>query len=112
MIVERSVVIGLLVLGFLALVWRSSMASLERARAAGRRACRDARVQFLDDTVVQERLRLHRPPGGFPVLERRYRFEFATRGDRRYRGMVTVCARRPTRVEMEPYEAPDDVSLR
>lgn len=107
MVIDNSIVIGALLLGLAALVWRSSMAALERAREAGKRACRQAGVQFLDDTVVLRGIRLQRPPGGVPALERRYRFEFATRGDRRYRGSVTVFPRRPTRVEMEAYEPLD-----
>ncbi|MCK8515965.1 DUF3301 domain-containing protein [Methylonatrum kenyense] len=104
MVIDNSIVIGALLLGLAALVWRSSMAALERAREAGKRACRQAGVQFLDDTVVLRGIRLQRSPGGVPAFERRYRFEFATRGDRRYRGTVTVFPRRPTRVEMEAYE--------
>ena len=107
MMIDGSVIIGALVLGVAALVWRSSMAALERAREAGKRACRQAGVQFLDDTVVLGRLRLRRTRSGFLSLERRYRFEFATRGDRRYRGSVTVFPRQPTRVEMEAYEPLD-----
>lgn len=104
MFIDRSVFLGLLVLGVVALVWMSSLAAVESARAAGRRACRRADVQFLDDSVVRVRLRLRRRPGGPPGIERHYRFEFATRGDRRYRGWVTVLGRRPVKVEMEPFE--------
>lgn len=103
MVVDRSVIVALLVLGILALIWRSSMGALERAREACRRACRQSQVQFLDDSVVRQTVRLHRRPGGLPELERRYLFEFATRGDCRYRGHVTVVGRRPVQVEMEPF---------
>ncbi|MEX0731940.1 MAG: DUF3301 domain-containing protein [Aquisalimonadaceae bacterium] len=104
MFVERSVVLGLLALGVVVLVWRSSMGAQERAREAGRRACRHADVQFLDDSVARQTLRLRRRPGGLPDLERTYLFEFSTRGDRRYKGSITVVGRGPARVEMEPFE--------
>lgn len=104
MVIDRSVLLGLLLLGVLVLIWRSSMTGLERAREASRRACRQAQVQFLDDSVVRQTLRLCRRPGALPELERSYLFEFATKGDRRYRGHVTLVGRRPVRVEMEPYE--------
>ncbi len=107
--VEQSVILGALMLGLVILAWRSSMGAVERARLAGRRACRQADVQFLDDSMVCRRLRLRRPPGEFPELERLYLFEFATRGDRRYRGSVLVRGRRPPRVEMEAFEPIEEI---
>jgi len=109
MYIERSVILGMLALGIIALVWRSSMSALERARAAGHRACKRADVQFLDESMVRKRLRLRLRRGSPPELERQYLFEFATRGDHRYRGTVTVSGRQPARVAMEAF-APVDQS--
>ncbi|MCC5810330.1 MAG: DUF3301 domain-containing protein [Ectothiorhodospiraceae bacterium] len=88
--------------------WLQATRALEAARAAGRRACRQAEVQFLDDSVVRLQWRLERGAGGWMRLRRRYGFEFATLGDRRYRGWVDVVGRRVMKVELEPHALPEE----
>ncbi len=97
-------------LGLAAVVvwWRQATLALEAARSAGRRACRQAEVQFLDDSVVRLRIRLERGAGGRVHVRRRYGFEFATLGDRRYRGWVDVAGRRVLKVELEPHAVPEE----
>ena len=87
-------------------LWYRALGTLELARAAARRACRRAEVQFLDDSVVRERWRLRRDGNGRLRLATDYRFEFASRGDRRYRGSVTIHRGRVTQLELEPW--PDE----
>jgi hypothetical protein len=74
--------------------WFDAMRGYELARAAGQRACRDAGVQLLDDTVQLVRLRLGRTPDGRLRLRREYRFEFTDNGAARHRGQVTLLGRR------------------
>lgn len=77
--------------------WRS----LERARTIARDVCARAEVQFLDSSVVQTGVRIER--GGRWVLmpARTYRFEFATDGDSRHAGQITLRGRRARVVSMD-----------
>jgi hypothetical protein len=61
------------------------------ARAAGhvRRACEQAGVQWLDQSMPLVRQRLARGPGGRFGWERQYRFEYST-GEDRHAGLVTM----------------------
>lgn len=89
--------IELLVFLLLALaVWfvSDSLKAREAAHAAARRACEEAGVQFLDDTVSQRVLRLTRDDEGRVALERHYSFEFSTTGDDRQRGRVRLVGER------------------
>lgn len=90
--------------------WWQANQALEQARRAGRQACRRAGVQFLDDSVVRTRVRPAWSAGGLR-LRRRYMFEFATRGDRRYSGWICTLGRRVTEVRMEPHAFPEDEPL-
>jgi len=99
-------VISLLFLVLLAVLgwfWYDSMHTLEIARSAGRRACKEANVQFLDDTVARIALALVRDHSGRRVLRRTYRFEFSETGDSRLEGRLSVLGRNVEMVEMEPY---------
>jgi hypothetical protein len=98
--VEIVVLFGLLALagyGFAAL------RNKELARAAGQRACEQADVQFLDDTVELTKLRLRRGESGGLTWYREYRFEFTNDSAYRYRGQVTMLGRRVLRSTLEPY---------
>ena len=74
--------------------WLDAMRGYELARAAGKRACQEAGVQLLDDTVELVRLRLRRTHGGRLAWLREYRFEFSDDGAMRHRGQVTLLGRR------------------
>jgi len=93
----------LLMLAVLGWFWYDSMHTLEIARNAGRRACDDAHVQFLDDTVAGIALALVRNNSGRRVLRRTYRFEFSDTGDSRLEGQLIVLGGKVESVEMEPY---------
>ncbi|MCP1674792.1 hypothetical protein J2T57_001930 [Natronocella acetinitrilica] len=84
-------------------LWYKGLARLEQARSAARRACRQAEVQFLDDSVVRDRWKLLRGADGRLRLATHYKFEFASRGDRRYTGTVTIHGGRITQLELEPW---------
>jgi hypothetical protein len=96
---EVAALIGLAVL---AGYWLDAVRSKELARAAGLRACRQADVQLLDDTVELIKLRLRRDAGGRMALYREYRFEFTTDGSVRFRGALAMLGRRVLRLELEP----------
>ncbi|AHE99583.1 DUF3301 domain-containing protein [Thioalkalivibrio paradoxus] len=76
--------------------WRS----IERARKVARDVCARAGVQFLDGSVVAAGVRPDWS-GGRLGLVRRYRFEFATDGNARYTGELSLRGRRVRVVSMD-----------
>jgi Protein of unknown function (DUF3301) len=93
----------LLLLIALGWFWFDSLRALEVARDAGKRACREASVQFLDDTVANIALALVRDKLGRRVLRRTYRFEFSETGDNRLEGKLILTGNKVDSVTMEPY---------
>jgi len=93
----------LLLLAALGWFWFDSLRALEIARNAGKRACDDANVQFLDDTVAGIALALVRDRSGRRVLRRTYRFEFSETGNTRLEGQLIVFGDKIESVKMEPY---------
>lgn len=83
--------------------WYTSLSALEIARAAGASACREAGLQFLDDTVAGTGWTLRRDARGRLVVQRSYRFEFSESGDTRREGSVVVLGDRVIAVTLEPY---------
>ncbi len=77
--------------------------AINLAKAAGKRACLDAGVQFLDDTVAGISLGLARHISGCLTLRRIYRFEFSDTGDRRLEGGVALFGGTAESVTMEPH---------
>ena len=84
----------LLLLAALGWFWFDSQRALEIARNAGKRACINASVQFLDDTVASTALTLVRDESGRRVLRRTYRFEFSETGNTRLEGQLIVLGDR------------------
>jgi len=93
----------LLLLAVLGWFWFDSLRALEVARSAGKRACSNANVQFLDDTVANIALALVRDKSGRRVLRRTYRFEFSETGDTRLEGQLILLGDRIESLTMEPY---------
>jgi hypothetical protein len=93
----------LLLLAALGWFWFDSVHAIEIARTAGKRACDDANVQFLDDTVAGIALALVRDKSGRRVLRRIYRFEFSDTGDSRLEGQLILLGNKVESVLMEPY---------
>lgn len=97
---------GLLVfipIALLAVLWWKGMGSKEIARRAGIRACHEAGVQFLDDSVALHKLRVRRGPRGALTLYRVYGFEFTGSGERRHNGSIHMLGHHLQKLEMEPY---------
>jgi hypothetical protein len=96
--------IGLII--FLAMVawyWWDTMQSKEVARQAGKRACDQAGVQFLDDTVEKKKIWIRRNNRGRLEFCRIFFFEFATDGEYRYQGRVVVLGKTVSDVSMDAY---------
>lgn len=100
-------IVFLLLLAALGWYWSDSLRALEIARKAGKRACDEANVQFLDDTVASIALALVRDDSGRRVLRRTYRFEFSETGNSRLEGSLVVMGSRIESVTMEPYQIVD-----
>ena len=94
----------LLLLAALGWFWFASLRALEIARKAGRQACSNANVQFLDDTVANIGLTLARDQRGRRVLRRTYRFEFSETGNTRLEGRLILLGNKIESVTMEPYQ--------
>ena len=94
----------LIILTALGWFWLDSLRALEAARNAGKRACNDANVQFLDDTVANIGLALARDQSGRRVLRRTYRFEFSETGNTRLEGRLILLGDKIDSVTMEPYQ--------
>jgi hypothetical protein len=80
--------------------WLEAMRAREMARIAALRACREAQLQLLDDTVELVRLRLRRDAHGRLGPYREYRFEFTADGASRFRGTLAMQGRRVLRLEL------------
>lgn len=87
--------------GALAWYWYAGLHAREQAVAASRRACQDAGLQFLDDSVVLRRLRLARNDAGHVQLQRDFHFEFSDTGDNRRPGVVRMLGERVEWVSLD-----------
>jgi Protein of unknown function (DUF3301) len=96
-------VVFLVLLAAFGWFWFNSLRALEIARKAGKRACDDANVQFLDETVAGIALALVRDASGRRILRRTYRFEFSETGNTRLEGQLILLGDRVESLTMEPY---------
>lgn len=81
--------------------WYAGMQAREQAVAVGRRACRDANLQFLDESVALRRVRLGRDSQGQMRFRRDYHFEFSDTGDNRRPGVVRMLGDRVEWVSLD-----------
>lgn len=70
--------------------WSAARAAAERAEEVGRNACRVAGVQWLDQTVHADGLRMRRGRDGRLGFERSFRFEYSVDGSDRYIGRMVL----------------------
>jgi len=84
------------------LYWWTGARAREQAIEHARRACRQRKVQFLDQSVALSRRRAVRLPGGSLGLRREFVFEFTTQSAFRDAGRVLMQGPRLLRVEF-PY---------
>ncbi|NNC54972.1 MAG: DUF3301 domain-containing protein [Pseudomonadales bacterium] len=95
-----------------ALYFYSSLRVRELATVAARNRCVALGVQFLDQSVSASGISLRRNPhtaNQRHAIERRYRFEFTSTGEERYKGSVVMLGNRVAGIELEPHRIPDDV---
>jgi hypothetical protein len=70
--------------------WLDSLKTREIGINAARNACQEEGLQFLDETVVGQGMRLARDDEGRLKLRRVYSFEYSDTGDNRRSGSVTM----------------------
>ncbi len=70
--------------------WSAARGAAERAETVGRNACRAAGVQWLDQTVHADGLRLRRGHDGRLGFERSFRFEYSIDGSDRHAGRMVL----------------------
>ena len=81
--------------------WYAGMQVREQAIAVGRRACADASLQFLDESVALARTRFARNSNGQLQFLRDYRFEFSDTGNNRRPGVVRMLGDRVEWVSLD-----------
>jgi len=84
-------------------LWFDSMRAREGALAHCRTACREYKLQLLDQTVECISLRPARNGAGRLVLRRVYRFEFSDTGDNRREGSIVMLGAQKESIAMEPF---------
>ncbi len=75
----------------------------KHATAIAAQYCQQNELQFLDQSVVLQSIKLARDAEGRLVFRRVYRFEFASTGDERYQGIVILLGMRMQSVQLEPW---------
>lgn len=88
--------------------WWESGVYKGRARKLATAHCRELGLQLLDDGMVITGIRPARNVAGRLVLRRSYRFEFASTGDRRYRGRIVLDGMQMRSIDLEAYKLPDN----
>lgn len=94
-------ILMLVVIGAFALYWQNSMRCKEIASGAAKRECQREGLQFLDQTVQQQRLSMSRDPEGMWRLWRDYRFEYSPDGLGRARGRILLLGHRVIAVNVQ-----------
>jgi Protein of unknown function (DUF3301) len=87
--------------------WWDTVRTQEIARNAGKRACQQAGVQILDDTVERKRQWLRRNSNGRMQVCRLYFFEFSSDGATRYQGRIVMFGQAVRDVDMDAYRIPE-----
>ena len=80
----------LTIIGALAWFWFDSLRARELALRSGARACAEINVQFLDQSVSVDQLRLGRDARGQLNFRRVFSFEFSGDGADRRRGKIVI----------------------
>jgi hypothetical protein len=81
--------------------WNDSLRARDRMLETCARVCRELKVQFLDETVALESIRLARSANGWPEFVRIYSFEFSGTGNDRWQGRATLGGRRVLSVQLD-----------
>lgn len=95
--------LALLIAGY----WWQSGVYKGRARELAVAHCREQDLQLLDQSMVIIGIWPVRGADGRLALRRRYQFEFASTGDRRYQGRLELLGLALQKIELEAYKLPD-----
>ena len=95
-------------LALLAVYWWQSGVYKGRAREYADSHCRQLGLQLLDQGMVITGIWPQRGGDGRLRLRRRYQFEFASRGDRRYRGEIVLLGTELQSIDLEAYKMPGE----
>lgn len=93
----------LILISLLGIYWYDAMQAREMAKLASMKACRDADLIFLDDTVAFRKIGLARNSYGQIRLLREYRFDFSNDGYARYHGRVVLLGKSLSTVDLGVY---------
>ncbi len=94
-------IILLAMLAALAWFWFDSLRARELALRTGARACADINVQFLDQSVSVDQLRLGRDGRGQLTFRRVFSFDFSDNGADRRRGKIVILGRHVQSIALE-----------
>jgi len=83
--------------------WLDSLKTREIGVNAARKACQDDGLQFLDETVVGQSVRLARDDAGRLQLRRTYAFEYSDTGNDRRSGSVTLLGHEVEFLHVRPH---------
>ena len=86
------------------LYWFDGIRAKEIATRKARESCKKVLLEFLDDTVLLNKVRLRRNTQGRIMLYREYQFEFSSTGEHRYKGRVRLLGKYLIDIDMEPYK--------
>jgi hypothetical protein len=93
----------LCVLGGALWFWLDSLKAREIGVQAARDACSEEGLQFLDETVVGQSLKLLRDDDGVLCLQRVFAFEYSDTGNNRCFGSVTLLGHRVEMLYIRPH---------
>ena len=81
--------------------WNGSLRARDRMLETCARVCRELKLQFLDETVALDSLKLARGASGWPEFVRVYSLEFSGTGNDRWQGRATLSGRRVLSVQFD-----------
>jgi len=97
----------LLLFGLGGWYWLAAMSAKEYAHQVSSNACKQAQLNFLDDSVVLKKIRLRRDTEGRIMIYRWYEFEFTSDGSERYKGDVRLLGQRVLEVRLDSHRMPE-----
>ena len=98
-----SKVIAILAIGLIAYYWSYTQKLKAVAVVGAKKKCNELELQFLDHTVVFNKLSWFRNPLGQRRLRREYLFDFTSTGEERYQGKIYLQAHHIIGVELGAY---------
>ncbi|MEX0617904.1 MAG: DUF3301 domain-containing protein [Pseudohongiellaceae bacterium] len=105
--VNLSLIIWITLLAGLAAFWWYSDKVKQVAMLMIKHHCRDQGLQLLDQSLVIRGLWIVRDAEFGLCIRRRYQFEFTSTGQERYKGILTMFGRHPSRLELQPHIMPE-----